>query len=374
MEFNTGDADSLALALKLQAEEVMEFNTGDADSLALALKLQAEEDEISSKTLLCDNNNNNNNEFTIELDPSEPNPDLHALFITFNQQYFLGSLQSVEVRWSNKMTLCAGLCHYQSGGYCSIRLSEPLLKYRTREDMIETLLHEMIHAYLFVTKNNKNHDAHGPEFLEQMKRINEAAGTNITVYHNFHEEVNHYRTHIWKCDGPCQNKAPYFGIVKRSMNRKPQPADRWWNEHQKSCGGNFVKISEPTPKETKKRNKEERNKERSKERSKERKKKITKEDKKGIKRRHEIDEINEMNAVNPQKKISKKDQDIKDINKPNGSFNNNENYKIKSNEEASSSSIDSTHFVQCPICGNDTIKNFEINEHLDICISISENR
>ncbi|CAG8496757.1 652_t:CDS:2, partial [Diversispora eburnea] len=299
-------------------------------------------------------------EFTIELDPSEPNPDLHALFIAFNQQYFLGSLQSVEVRWSNKMTLCAGLCYYQSGGYCSIRLSEPLLKYRTRKDMIETLLHEMIHAYLFITKNNRNHDAHGPEFLEQMKRINEAAGTNVTVYHNFHEEVDHYRTHIWKCDGPCQNKAPYFGIVKRSMNRKPQPADRWWNEHQKSCGGNFVKISEPTPKETKKRNK-----------------KITKENKKGMKRRHEIheiheiDEINKMDVVNPQIKISKKNQDIKDINKPNGSFDNNENYKVKSNEEASSSSNNSTQFVQCPICGNNTIKSFEINEHLDICILIS---
>ncbi|CAG8784011.1 5159_t:CDS:2, partial [Acaulospora colombiana] len=95
---------------------------------------------------------------------------------------------------------CAGLCRYQSGGYCSIRLSEPLLKFRTRQDMIETLLHEMIHAYLFVTKNNRDHDAHGPEFLKHMKRINNEAGTNITVYHNFHEEVDHYRTHVWKCD------------------------------------------------------------------------------------------------------------------------------------------------------------------------------
>ena len=41
----------------------------------------------------------------IDLDPSDPNPDLHGLFLAFNQQYFWGLLNSVEVRWSNKMTL-----------------------------------------------------------------------------------------------------------------------------------------------------------------------------------------------------------------------------------------------------------------------------
>ena len=36
---------------------------------------------------------------------------------------------------------CAGLCRYEfRGGYCSIRLSEPLLKLRSRKDLVETLL------------------------------------------------------------------------------------------------------------------------------------------------------------------------------------------------------------------------------------------
>ena len=39
----------------------------------------------------------------------------------------------------------------------------------------------MIHAYLFVTANNKDRDGHGPEFCKHMRRINAAAGTNITV-------------------------------------------------------------------------------------------------------------------------------------------------------------------------------------------------
>lgn len=38
----------------------------------------------------------------------------------------------VEVKWGPRMTLCAGLCSYEGkGGACVIKLSEPLLKYRT---------------------------------------------------------------------------------------------------------------------------------------------------------------------------------------------------------------------------------------------------
>lgn len=64
---------------------------------------------------------------------------------------------------------------------CSIKLSTPLLKLRSRKDLVETLLHEMIHAYLFVTQNNRDRDGHGPEFQKHMHRINSEAKTNITV-------------------------------------------------------------------------------------------------------------------------------------------------------------------------------------------------
>ena len=29
------------------------------------------------------------------------------------------------------------------------------------------------------------------------------------------------------------------------MNRAPGPNDRWWKEHENSCGGTFNKIKEP---------------------------------------------------------------------------------------------------------------------------------
>ena len=64
------------------------------------------------------------------------------------------------------MTRCAGTCSYQQAGAgldaegkpfiahggCVIRLSEPLLKLRPVKDLKETLLHEMIHAYIFLNR------------------------------------------------------------------------------------------------------------------------------------------------------------------------------------------------------------------------------
>lgn len=147
------------------------------------------------------------------------------------------------------MTLCAGVCSYEGrGGLCSIRLSEPLLKFRPRKDLIETLLHEMIHAYLFVTNNDRDHDSHGPEFLKHMHRLNKLTGANITVYHTFHDEVDNYRVHWWLCNGPCRKRPPFFGYVKRAMNRPPSSRDPWWSDHQHTCGGVFEKVKEPEKK------------------------------------------------------------------------------------------------------------------------------
>ncbi|XP_067876324.1 DNA-dependent metalloprotease SPRTN isoform X2 [Heterodontus francisci] len=133
----------------------------------------------------------------------DPNPNLHDLFLQFNDVYFWGRLAGVEVRWSPRMTLCAGVCCYEGrGGLCSIRISEPLLKLRPRRDLVE-------------------------------------------IYHNFHDEVDEYRQHWWRCDGPCQNRRPYFGYVKRAMNRAPSARDPWWAEHQRTCGGTYSKVKEP---------------------------------------------------------------------------------------------------------------------------------
>ncbi|OQV19726.1 SprT-like domain-containing protein Spartan [Hypsibius exemplaris] len=176
----------------------------------------------------------------------DPTPDIWSLFNQFNKEFFWSKLTSVEVKWSKQMTSCAGICRYQSrAGYCSIGLSFPLLKFRPRKDLVETLLHEMIHAYLFVSKNDRDRESHGPFFHEHMFRINKQTGTTISVYHSFHDEVNHYKQHIWRCEGPCRDRKPYCGFVKRARNRAPSKNDLWWADHQAKCGGTFVKIHEP---------------------------------------------------------------------------------------------------------------------------------
>ncbi|CAK9818894.1 DNA-dependent metalloprotease SPRTN [Anthophora plagiata] len=181
---------------------------------------------------------------TLEL--IDPTPNIHTLFVQFNERFFWNVLLPVEVKWSPRMTSCAGICTFHPRNrQCVISLSAPLLKLRPRKDLIETLLHEMIHGYLFLTNNNRDRDGHGPEFCKHMDRINKIAGTKITIYHNFHEEVRLYKQHWWRCNGPCQKRAPYFGTVRRAMNRAPGPNDFWWKEHQQTCDGHFIKIKEP---------------------------------------------------------------------------------------------------------------------------------
>ncbi|XP_023047591.2 sprT-like domain-containing protein Spartan isoform X2 [Piliocolobus tephrosceles] len=170
------------------------------DDLMLALRLQeewnlqeAQRDQAQESLSLVD----------ASWELVDPTPDLQALFVQFNDQFFWGQLEAVEVKWSVRMTLCAGICSYEGkGGMCSIRLSEPLLKLRPRKDLVE-------------------------------------------VYHTFHDEVDEYRRHWWRCDGPCQHRPPYYGYVKRATNREPSAHDYWWAEHQKTCGGTYMKIKEP---------------------------------------------------------------------------------------------------------------------------------
>ncbi|XP_024943002.1 sprT-like domain-containing protein Spartan isoform X2 [Cephus cinctus] len=145
--------------------------------------------------------------------------------------------------------ICAGTCTFRPRSReCIITLSAPLLKLRPRKDLVETLLHEMIHGYLFLTNNNRDREGHGPEFCKHMVRINKEAGTNITIYHTFNAEVRLYQQHWWRCEGPCQHRPPYFGTVRRAMNRAPGPSDFWYADHQRTCGGKFIKVREPESK------------------------------------------------------------------------------------------------------------------------------
>lgn len=84
------------------------------------------------------------------LTSDEPFADINELFGLYDVLYFRSQLSTrVEVSWSTRMTLTAGICELlkdDEGKYRRIRvkLSEPLLKFRPREDTVNTLLHEFV--------------------------------------------------------------------------------------------------------------------------------------------------------------------------------------------------------------------------------------
>lgn len=184
---------ALLLQHKYQQEEFQESQNIKVIDMEYARSLQEQFDnenaiEQPSKDLVYKKGNTMNSSKCLT-DPSweviDPTPDIHMLFMAFNERFFWNKLLAVCVSWSKRMTTCAGICSYQSrGGLCSITLSEPLLKLRPRKDLVETLLHEMIHALLFVTNNNRDRDGHGPEFHSHMYRINKEAGWYCILKHN----------------------------------------------------------------------------------------------------------------------------------------------------------------------------------------------
>jgi hypothetical protein len=172
--------------------------------------------------------------------------DVYEYFAIYNDVYFNGKLGCVRLEWSKRMTTCAGIFYTKLTEYI-IRLSEPLLKFRSIKEIKETLLHEMIHAWVQIENLDQSDDrsGHGYNFKSKMYEINKSTGFNITVYHNFHDEVDYHKKHVWRCCGVCRTKAPYYGYVKRAMNRAPGKNDFWWDEHKNNCGGDFIKIQEP---------------------------------------------------------------------------------------------------------------------------------
>ena len=68
-------------------------------------------------------------------------PDLCELFSNLNKQHFQNQIKNVAVKWSSRMTVCAGICQYNGkAAGAVIHLSLPLLSLRTRRDLIDILL------------------------------------------------------------------------------------------------------------------------------------------------------------------------------------------------------------------------------------------
>jgi hypothetical protein len=319
----------------------------------------------------------------------EPFVDVHELFAHYNVLYF-GKLllPRVEVLWSPRLTLlahpcstpntadvecsCAGICELSkdasTGKFTRIRLklSTPLLQYRLRSDTINTLLHEAIHAYFFITtswKHARGDDGtgHGVGFQLLADAINNHGNYNVTIYHTFHDEVESYRTHVWQCHGPCRNQPPFFGLVKRSMNRAPGKSDTWWARHESECGGTYTKIQEPAL------TKKQLDAMSAKERAGMQKNKLdswikaspknSQTEGDSSKRPIDIDGENQTSKLTTHKRKTSTLL-VKDVTEC-------DSKRLKTPSQDDQLTVDSNAFVSCPIC-NQKVAQTRINNHLDM--------
>ncbi|XP_063813454.1 DNA-dependent metalloprotease SPRTN-like [Pseudophryne corroboree] len=103
----------------------------------------------------------------------------------------------------------------------------------------------MIHAYMYKTQIEESEE-HGRAYKTLMNAINHLHGTNITVFHTFHQEVLNLKCHQWQCDR-C-----HAGI-KRSMDRPLSSREKWWMAHAKTYGSTLQKVEPPHQGRTRKR-------------------------------------------------------------------------------------------------------------------------
>lgn len=77
----------------------------------------------------------------LEWEVIDPTPNLQSLFDAYNEKFFNPKIENATLEWSKRMTVQAGICYlYQDDDSIVIRLSEYLLKYHSRKDLVETLL------------------------------------------------------------------------------------------------------------------------------------------------------------------------------------------------------------------------------------------
>lgn len=100
----------------------------------------------------------------------------------------------------------------------------------------------MIHASLSI---NGTCDIHGPNFLNEMHRINAQMGTEVSVHHKFDNEIAFYENRLWRCNGKCRKRSPQFGLVRNETYDFVDFEDQWWwSHHLKNCGGNFELVND----------------------------------------------------------------------------------------------------------------------------------
>jgi predicted SprT family Zn-dependent metalloprotease len=141
-----------------------------------------------------------------------PTPgELQTRWQHLNGRYFSGSLPSIAILWSPRLTSSVGMFASRGGprtssgqGSREIRLSLPLfvkLADRTpyaEQELLNTIAHEMIHQWQFDLL--KRRPDHGLAFLRKMTEMNRTGEVAITTYHSLDQEVLALSRFTWRCN------------------------------------------------------------------------------------------------------------------------------------------------------------------------------
>ena len=142
----------------------------------------------------------------IEAQPHHQCPDLEALFTQLNRELFDNQVPIIPLKWSKRMTRSAGLFWWkqhlgktEQTLECGIRVSLPLLQHRPHTDLLATLAHEMIHAWVALYLEDLRH-GHGIWFQTKMAEVNRMQSEFVvTQHHNFTDEVRRHSRYRWDC-------------------------------------------------------------------------------------------------------------------------------------------------------------------------------
>ncbi|CAF1115864.1 unnamed protein product [Adineta ricciae] len=177
--------------------------------------------------------------------------NIHQLFNQLNVDYFSEQLSSTCIQWDQRTNGCGAVCLYQSEeNSCRITLSEPLLRSRPRTDLIETLLHEMIHVYLYITKQIRDRRIHNEDFLYHMLRINDLSGMNIKM--NFADTIGGNAMVYVKTGGHStvilddqyidNHRTVTTGLVREICYTNWCISTRILGEHKRCCNGQLMSV------------------------------------------------------------------------------------------------------------------------------------
>ncbi len=111
-------------------------------------------------------------------------PDLNKMFDELNKKRFANKIKKIPVIWNRRLKVTAGWCRTiivrGKEKPSQIDLSEPIFSLQkfNVHNITEIMIHEMVHAFLIQTSDNKTHDR---IFQEMMTSL-----TGVSKNHTYH--------------------------------------------------------------------------------------------------------------------------------------------------------------------------------------------